>query len=90
MDSLSNEMVGPEMLSTRRLAAILDCSPKTVQDWIYKDRKRPSTDPLPYYRLGGLVRFKLSEVLHWLERRRVRVSPTRSDRHPAPGCKLLE
>jgi hypothetical protein len=74
MDSISAETVGPELLSTRKLAAILDCSPKTVQDWIYKDRKRPGPDPLPYYRVGGLVRFSLSEVVSWVGRRRVRVS----------------
>jgi excisionase family DNA binding protein len=64
----------PELLSIRKLAQILDCSPKTVRDWLYKDRKRPNTDPLPYYRLGGLVRFRLREVMSWIERRRVRVS----------------
>ena len=56
------------------LLQILDCSPKTVRDWLYKDRKTPNTDPLPYYRVRGLVRFKLKEVLAWVERRRVRVS----------------
>jgi excisionase family DNA binding protein len=75
MDSITAETVGPELLSTRSLAEVLDCSPKTVQDWIYKDRKKPGADPLPYYRLGGLVRFRLSEVLRWVERRRVRISP---------------
>jgi excisionase family DNA binding protein len=74
MESTCEEAIGPELLSTRKVAEILDCSPKTVQDWIYKDRKRPSNDPLPYYRVGGLVRFKLSEVLRWIERRRVRIS----------------
>jgi excisionase family DNA binding protein len=74
MDSMSVEAIGPELLSTRKVAEILDCSPKTVQDWMYKNRKTPCSDPLPYYRVGGLVRFKLSEVLGWVERRRVRVS----------------
>ena len=74
MDDLTFKPSAPELLSTRRLAELLDCSPKTVQDWLYKDRKNPTTDPLPYYRLGGLVRFKLKEVMAWVERRRVRVS----------------
>ena len=39
-----------------------------------KDRKRSSSDPLPYYKLGGLVRFKFKEVMAWVDRRRVRVS----------------
>ena len=74
MDSTSEHAIGPELLSTRKVAEILDCSPKTVQDWMYKSRKTPCSDPLPYYRVGGLVRFKLSEVLRWVERRRVRLS----------------
>ena len=74
MDEITINAVGPELLSTKRLAVMLDCSPKTVRDWLYKDRKNPSADPLPYYRVGGLVRFKLREVLAWVERRRVRVS----------------
>ena len=65
----------PELVSIRNLARLLDCSPKTVRDWLYKDRKNTSADPLPYYRVGGLVRFKLKEVTAWVDRRRVRVSP---------------
>jgi excisionase family DNA binding protein len=79
MNEMKTNVLEPEMLSTRRLAQILDCSPKTVQDWLYKDRQRPAPDPLPYYRVGGLVRFKLSEVRKWIERRRVRVSSTASN-----------
>ena len=73
MDDGKPNAVVPELLSTRKLAQLLDCSPKTVQDWLYKDRKTQSIDPLPYYRLRGLVRFRVSEVLRWIERRRVRV-----------------
>ena len=62
-----------ELVSIKRLAQILDCSPKTVRDWMYKDRRSRSTDPLPYYRLGGLVRFRLDDVMGWVDRRRVRL-----------------
>jgi excisionase family DNA binding protein len=64
----------PELLSTRKLAALLDCSPKTVQDWLYKDRRIPTPDPLPYYKLRGLVRFRAKEVMAWVERRKIRTS----------------
>jgi hypothetical protein len=74
MDNANFESLEPELLSVRKLARILDCSPKTVRDWLYKERKKPGTDPLPYYRLNGLVRFRLREVMVWIERRRVRVS----------------
>ena len=71
----------PELVSIGTLAGLLDCSPKTVRDWLYKDRRNPSADPLPYYRIGGLVRFKLKEVTAWVERRRVRVSSLAISRH---------
>ncbi len=64
-----------ELLSIKRLALVLDCSPKTVRDWMYKNRRTPASDPLPYYRVGGLVRFRLDDVMAWIDRRRVRVSP---------------
>jgi hypothetical protein len=41
--------VGLELVSTRRLVQLIDCSPKTVQDWLYKDRKTPSSDRSPSY-----------------------------------------
>jgi len=74
MDDRTCISLEPELVSIRKLAGLLDCSPKTVRDWLYKDRKNRSADPLPYYRLGGLVRFKLKEVTAWVDRRRVRVS----------------
>lgn len=64
-----------ELVSIRKLAQVLDCSPRTVRDWMYKNRRAPSSDPLPYYRLGGLVRFRLNDVIAWIDRRRVRISP---------------
>ena len=77
MDDGKPNAVVPELLSTRKLAQLLDCSPKTVQDWLYKDRKTPSPDALPYYRVRGLVRFRVADVLAWIERRRVRISPAK-------------
>jgi excisionase family DNA binding protein len=64
-----------QLVSIKRLAEILDCSPKTVRDWMYRNRRTPSSDPLPYYRVGGLVRFRLNDVMGWIDRRRVRISP---------------
>ncbi len=61
-----------ELLSINRVARVLDCSPKTIRDWMYKARRAPTTDPLPYYRLNGLIRFRLAEVCAWIDRRRVR------------------
>ena len=74
-----------ELVSIRTLADVLDCSPKTIRDWMYRNRRAPVPDPLPYYRLGGLVRFRLQEVMAWIGRRRVRISPLSSaDATPRP------
>ena len=64
-----------DLVSIKRLAQLLDCSPKTVRDWMYRNRKTLTLDPLPYYRVGGLVRFRLADVMAWIDRRRVRISP---------------
>ena len=74
MDEVTSSSTPAELLSIRKLALMLDCSPKTLRDWLYKDRKSLNIDPLPYYRVGGMVRFRVTEVLAWIERRRVRVS----------------
>ncbi len=74
-----------ELISLRTLAQLLDCSPKTIRDWLYRNRKQPTADPLPYYRLGGLIRFKLNEVTKWIDRRRVRVSSIGSLVIATPG-----
>jgi hypothetical protein len=66
--------IDTDLLSVRKLAEVLDCSPKTVRDWLYKDRKHFNPGPLPYYRLNGLLRFRLNEVKVWIDRRRVRVA----------------
>jgi excisionase family DNA binding protein len=63
-----------ELISIKTLAERLDCSPKTIRDWMYRHRRAPLPDPLPYYRVGGLIRFRIAEVTAWIERRRVRVT----------------
>jgi hypothetical protein len=72
-----------ELVSIRKLAQLLDCSPKTVRDWLYKDRRALPVDPLPYYRVGGMVRFRLNDVIGWIDRRRVKSSPLSMT--PAPS-----
>jgi len=64
------EGIGRELVSVKTLSRILDIPEKTIWDWIYRHRKHPTMDPIPYHKLGGLVRFKLKEVRAWVDRRK--------------------
>ena len=65
----------PELVSVRTLSRLLDISEKTIWDWIYKSRRQPTLDPIPYYKLVGLVRFNLHDIRAWVDRRKVRLVP---------------
>lgn len=65
----------PELVSVKTLSERLDISEKTIWDWIYKSRRRATLDPIPYYKLGALVRFSLPDIRAWLDRRKVRPAP---------------
>ena len=65
----------PELVSVKTLSRLLDISEKTIWDWIYKSRRQATLDPIPYYKLGALVRFSLPDIRAWLDRRKVRPSP---------------
>ncbi|MGI9072746.1 MAG: helix-turn-helix domain-containing protein [Bryobacteraceae bacterium] len=62
----------PRLVSVRILGRSLDISEKTIWDWIYRSRKEVTLDPIPYYKVGALVRFKVEDIRGWLERRKVR------------------
>jgi excisionase family DNA binding protein len=57
------------LLNARELAELLGFAPATIQDWF-------ETGTLPGFRVGGRLRFRMSEVEAWLEERR----PERSSR----------
>ena len=63
----------PDLVSVKTLSRLLDISEKTIWDWMYKDRRAPTLDPIPYYKLGALVRFSIRDVRAWVDRRKVRV-----------------
>ncbi|HST26574.1 MAG TPA: helix-turn-helix domain-containing protein [Gaiellaceae bacterium] len=52
------------LLTARELADVLNLSASTVLDWFEAGR-------LPGFKLGRAVRFRESEILAWLEARRV-------------------
>ena len=65
----------PELVTIKTLSTLIDTPEKTIRDWIYRNRKAPSLDPLPYHKLGGLVRFRLKDVHAWIDRRQIHVIP---------------
>jgi len=71
----NRESIEAEWMSVRTLANLLDISDKTIWDWIYKSRRQLLFDPIPYYKLGGLVRFNRDEIHAWIERRKIRPAP---------------
>jgi excisionase family DNA binding protein len=56
------------MLTAAELAEILGFSADTIVDWSEEGK-------IPSFKLGGRLRFRESEVLAWLEERRVESRP---------------
>lgn len=63
--------IGRSYLTVDQVAGLLGV-PKS---FIYRRTARGHSDPLPHYRLGGHLRFKIEDVEAWVERHR---------RDPAP------
>jgi excisionase family DNA binding protein len=57
--------VTERLLSARELAELLGFAPGTVVDWAEAGK-------LPVFKVGGRLRFRVSEVETWLEGCRVR------------------
>ena len=57
-------MNAPTYLSIEELAAELGVKPCFIRRLVWERR-------IPYYKVGKYIRFKLSEVLEWMERRRM-------------------
>ena len=52
-----------KLIDIQTLSEYLSVKPKTIYDWIYKGR-------IPYYKIGGLVRFNYEEIKRWLAKKR--------------------
>jgi len=52
-----------ELLTVDELSKLLKFSTSTIYEWTHKDM-------IPYYKFGNAVRFKLSDVEKWLNKRR--------------------
>jgi excisionase family DNA binding protein len=51
------------LLTARQVATYLGFKPATIVDWAEADK-------LPAFKVGGRLRFRLSEVETWLEQKR--------------------
>lgn len=59
------------LLSARELGELLGFAPGTIVDWAERGQ-------VPAFKLGGRLRFRESEVLAWLEGRRLVSDASRS------------
>jgi excisionase family DNA binding protein len=57
--------VTERLVTARELAELLGFAPATIVDWAERGE-------VPAFKLGGRLRFRESEVLAWLEGRRLR------------------
>lgn len=58
-----DEVPNETLVSQQRIALLLGVSTRTIEKWRLVG--------LPCYKIGKPVRFKVSEVLEWVERHRV-------------------
>ena len=63
---MASRGVTESLLTTRELAEVLGFAPGTIVDWFEAGR-------LPGFKLGGRLRFRVSEIEAWLETKRAGV-----------------
>ncbi len=49
-----------KLLDVQQLSEMLNVKPKTIYDWTHKEK-------IPYYKLGGSLRFNLEEIQKWIK-----------------------
>lgn len=60
-----------KLISLTEAAEMLGLTPKTLRNW-----KSDNELPFPYYKIGGRVKFKLSELEQYVENNRI---PTKEE-----------
>ena len=53
-----------ELLSIKEMASFLGVKEATIYSWVHQRR-------IPYYKIGRLVKFRISEAAEWLEDQKV-------------------
>jgi excisionase family DNA binding protein len=69
------------LLTARQVGAYLGFSPATIVDWAEADK-------LPAFKVGGRLRFRLSDLEAWLETKRTGAggeAPAAPRQHPPEG-----
>jgi excisionase family DNA binding protein len=77
--------VSERLLTAREVAELLGFAPATVLDWAEAGR-------IPYFKVGGRLRFRESEVLAWLETKRAGIggeAPATPRKSPPEGVVSL-
>jgi excisionase family DNA binding protein len=74
-EDLANKLTGAvsnnALLTVEDVAEMLQVPPS----WVYEHTRQRSTDRIPAFRLGLYWRFRVSDVLAWIERQRVGTRP---------------
>lgn len=73
------------LLTARQVATYLGFKPATIVDWAERDE-------MPAFKVGGRLRFRLSEIDAWLEEKRTGAggeAPAAPRQHPPEGVVSL-
>lgn len=71
------------LVDFRGLAEALGLTERWAREQTTK-RALSCPDPIPHYRIGGMVRFNIAEVIAWLTRTKHRGSRPRKEIEPSP------
>ena len=52
--------IEPELLTIDQVADLLQVSPKTVRNWVYRRK-------IPHRKINGVLRFLRPEITKWIE-----------------------
>ena len=59
-----------KLLTPQEMADILSVQLSTIYQWTHQEY-------IPHIKIGGLLRFRMTDIANWLDKRAVRGRPTR-------------
>lgn len=54
-------------LTINEIAEFLSVKTDTIRKWILNGKVPSKASPIPYTRIGGSIRFKISEIENWIK-----------------------